>query len=577
MAVNKETNPLLCRNAVPPWQGVRSPGQEQGQSCGQRGRVSPSLSSLTCLHGPQKTEAASPLNTPSLSRTLSNPETHLCCSAGPSSGFTSITITARRVSLSIPSLVSPETRARDQRDKLSVSSTMSPCDNTAQQSSVSWGNPTIPLKRQATMVKVTEYRERYYPGERFASSLALPARRSSHTKGKTASQALAGSSEEPASGSCSPSASAHLIFRSCVHLDLLPGSSSSMLYLDKSLSVPLSGLQDGGRALHRSTLTLYLREALRPRGPERLEVRPLSGAHGHIITRGGRLEGVAAPYSAGGGSGSESSPRQVTLSPLPFRARRRSSPLVFRLNGKANDVSQPRTGSVEGPEFVINKSLVSPAVIRNSSAVDSVRCHSQKQKTQNYSHSQHAALYPSSRMLVNSGVSVRTSTNGRGPCSSAEPAVRGHVCPVSPHVVLNYTIEPNGTNQPQALSLKEALEHFRPDFISRSQRRVRQLEERARRRQRSQTAAMAVESEGSNKRQNCTKPHPLSDNLFKPKDRLISGKEMQLRSKRIYNKLPEVTKKKEEERRRLVQQTNRLRAEVFKKKLLDQVLQRNGD
>lgn len=34
---------------------------------------------------------------------------------------------------------------------------------------------------------------------------------------------------------------------------------------------------------------------------------------------------------------------------------------------------------------------------------------------------------------------------------------------------------------------------------------------------------------------------------------------------RIYNKLPEVTKKKEEERRRLVLQTNRLRAEAFKK------------
>lgn len=34
---------------------------------------------------------------------------------------------------------------------------------------------------------------------------------------------------------------------------------------------------------------------------------------------------------------------------------------------------------------------------------------------------------------------------------------------------------------------------------------------------------------------------------------------------RIYNKLPEVTKKKEEEKRRLVSQTNRLRAELFKK------------
>ncbi|KTG38798.1 hypothetical protein cypCar_00012499 [Cyprinus carpio] len=52
---------------------------------------------------------------------------------------------------------------------------------------------------------------------------------------------------------------------------------------------------------------------------------------------------------------------------------------------------------------------------------------------------------------------------------------------------------------------------------------------------------------------------------------------MQWRSRRIYNKLPEVTKKKEEERKRLVLETNRLRAEVFKKKVLDQILQRHGD
>ncbi|KAM9466409.1 (E2-independent) E3 ubiquitin-conjugating enzyme FATS [Clarias gariepinus] len=81
----------------------------------------------------------------------------------------------------------------------------------------------------------------------------------------------------------------------------------------------------------------------------------------------------------------------------------------------------------------------------------------------------------------------------------------------------------------------------------------------------------------TNRRQICTKPHPLSDNLFKPKNRVISGKEMQLRSRRIYNKLPEVSKKKEDERRRLMLQTNRLRAEVFKKKLLDQILQRTRD
>nr|XP_020458324.1 centrosomal protein C10orf90-like [Monopterus albus] len=130
----------------------------------------------------------------------------------------------------------------------------------------------------------------------------------------------------------------------------------------------------------------------------------------------------------------------------------------------------------------------------------------------------------------------------------------------------------------KTLSLKEALELFRPDFISRSQGRVRRLEQKARRRRALQDSNPDLlqglrEDRGKQKR-NCTTPDPLSDNLFKPRERSISGREMQLRSRRIYNKLPEVTKKKEDEKKRAVSQTNRLRVEVFKKKLLDQILQR---
>uniref|UniRef100_A0A3Q3BDM6 ALMS motif domain-containing protein n=1 Tax=Kryptolebias marmoratus TaxID=37003 RepID=A0A3Q3BDM6_KRYMA len=124
-------------------------------------------------------------------------------------------------------------------------------------------------------------------------------------------------------------------------------------------------------------------------------------------------------------------------------------------------------------------------------------------------------------------------------------------------------------NTPKTLSLKEALELFRPDFISRSRDRVKRLEQRARRRKTLHDSNLDLvqgpkEDQGKQKR-NCTTPDPLSDNLFKPRERSISGREMQLRSRRIYNKLPEVTKRKEEEKRRAVSQSNRLRAEVFKK------------
>ncbi|XP_045423735.1 (E2-independent) E3 ubiquitin-conjugating enzyme FATS isoform X3 [Lemur catta] len=130
-----------------------------------------------------------------------------------------------------------------------------------------------------------------------------------------------------------------------------------------------------------------------------------------------------------------------------------------------------------------------------------------------------------------------------------------------------------------SLTLQEALEVRKPQFISRSQERLKKLEHMAQQRQ-----AQRKENPGqkqsllpvrANKKQ-FTVPHPLSDNLFKPKERCISEKEMHMRSKRIYNNLPEVKKKKEEQRKRLILQSNRLRAEVFKKQLLDQLLQRNA-
>ncbi|XP_034041532.1 Alstrom syndrome protein 1-like [Thalassophryne amazonica] len=130
----------------------------------------------------------------------------------------------------------------------------------------------------------------------------------------------------------------------------------------------------------------------------------------------------------------------------------------------------------------------------------------------------------------------------------------------------------------RTLSLKEALELLRPDFISRSQERLRRLEQCVKRRKALQDfnpdLVQGLREDRGKPKTNCTTPDPISNNLFKPRVRSISGREMQLRSRRIYNKLPEVTKKKEEEKKRAISQTNRLRAEVFKKKLLDQILQR---
>ncbi|XP_044879634.1 (E2-independent) E3 ubiquitin-conjugating enzyme FATS isoform X2 [Mauremys mutica] len=138
------------------------------------------------------------------------------------------------------------------------------------------------------------------------------------------------------------------------------------------------------------------------------------------------------------------------------------------------------------------------------------------------------------------------------------------------------------------LTLREALEAHKPQFISRSQERLKKLEHMAQLRKTQQNDT-PEKQEGallprklsstsiSNKKKQYTVPHPLSDNLFKPKERFISEKEMQMRSKRIYNNLPEVKKKEEEKQKRIIIQSNRLRVEVFKKQLLDQLLQRNTE
>jgi len=119
-----------------------------------------------------------------------------------------------------------------------------------------------------------------------------------------------------------------------------------------------------------------------------------------------------------------------------------------------------------------------------------------------------------------------------------------------------------------SLTLQEALEVRKPQFISRSQERLKKLEHMVQQRKAQRKENLGQKQSlfpvRTNKKQ-FTVPHPLSDNLFKPKERYISEKEMHMRSKRIYNNLPEVKKKKEEQKKRVILQSNRLRAEVFKK------------
>ncbi|XP_054132513.1 (E2-independent) E3 ubiquitin-conjugating enzyme FATS isoform X1 [Melozone crissalis] len=135
-------------------------------------------------------------------------------------------------------------------------------------------------------------------------------------------------------------------------------------------------------------------------------------------------------------------------------------------------------------------------------------------------------------------------------------------------------------------SLREALELHNPQFISRSQQRLKRLElmvqlRRAQHREAPpgtpRARARKLSTSTSSRKRQFTIPDPLSDNLFKPKERVIPEREMHMRSKRIYDNLPEVKKKQEEKQKRIIIQSNRLRVEMFKKQLLDQLLHRNTE
>ncbi|KAJ8284751.1 hypothetical protein COCON_G00036010 [Conger conger] len=112
------------------------------------------------------------------------------------------------------------------------------------------------------------------------------------------------------------------------------------------------------------------------------------------------------------------------------------------------------------------------------------------------------------------------------------------------------------------LTLREALQLLRPGFIRRSQRRVREVEQRALKRRAWQGTRRACRTE----------PNPPSDTHSKLADRAIAGKEKLLRSKSSAADM-----NRQDEKKKVVSQANRLRAAAFKKKLLDQILRRNLD
>ncbi|XP_059209556.1 pneumococcal serine-rich repeat protein [Centropristis striata] len=121
------------------------------------------------------------------------------------------------------------------------------------------------------------------------------------------------------------------------------------------------------------------------------------------------------------------------------------------------------------------------------------------------------------------------------------------------------------------ISLQEALEMHRPEFISQSRRRVQRMALQAEERK--------LQADFSRERDDLfirpggagRLPKPAGTALLR---RAVPRKEMIQRSKQIYENLPEVQRRREEERRKAEYRSYRLNAQLYNKRITNRVLGR---
>ncbi|KAB0358618.1 hypothetical protein FD754_002774, partial [Muntiacus muntjak] len=129
-------------------------------------------------------------------------------------------------------------------------------------------------------------------------------------------------------------------------------------------------------------------------------------------------------------------------------------------------------------------------------------------------------------------------------------------------------------------TLQESLHLHRPDFISRSGERIKRLKLIVQERklqnmlQSEREALFNTAQEWQVPYHFCPLLNKRNSFLAAQKKRPVGKKEMIQRSKRIYEQLPEVQKKREEEKRRSEYKSYRLRAQLYKKKVTNQLLGR---
>ncbi|XP_056291381.1 uncharacterized protein LOC130207023 isoform X3 [Pseudoliparis swirei] len=287
-------------------------------------------------------------------------------------------------------------------------------------------------------------------------------------------------------------------YRSCVHLEVPLRSTSSVLFLDKSLYISLVELE-GRRAvqptLYRSTLSVRFGVSSRRRSSK--DSKPARINEGY-----GRRKEATLGRNKRNVRETESGHRR---SPLSEHGAHKVEQIAL-----THDVnSDSDTRGHDATLGLLSLRGLSPSNTKAGRREENADEAAFSLRS-NFSHRQHT---------FNSGqVDFRTWTKQAGSDKTEARQERGSSS--EPQKVSEKTswlkddfLEGTSHN----LSLKEALELLRPDFISHSQGRVRRLEQRARRRSSMQDSnpdlAEGLREDRGKEKRKCTTPDPHSEGV----------------------------------------------------------------
>ncbi|KAM3591735.1 uncharacterized protein V6R79_006665 [Siganus canaliculatus] len=427
---------------------------------------------------------------------------------------------------------------------------------------------TVVHRRKATIIKVTEHRESYSPAKG-DSGTRRPEYRHSYTDGvlKENSKWNPGNHLQHSAIS---SYKDHDSTKSPNPVSVAPNKTSSE-----------AQKQDG--ELHRSTLNLFVSTspALPAPAPSEVPLRAVgwrSDRRSRPVSCYGNVFGHAEPSEENGTrpgarKWSFELPQETSFSSESQTAVKVAGQPAADTSGPSNGerdrvtsgngerraspsltlIKTPDPHSNQSPEEVL--ALNAAAIIAN---IKLQRQHSKK-KTPNDSSKKDSGASPQGNTDEGRYVKPqRDQTSNLPYCSKPHAAF------------VPLGLDPERSSE--VFSLQEALQRSRPDFISRSRGRMRELERRKQKR-REVANSVKTQSNAASRQRRTHSAAPVNDNLYKARDRAISGKEMQLSSKRTP---AEVKRKREEEKKKEASLSSRQRVELFRKRLLDQILQRSS-